>query len=144
VYLAAGIRPKFELAPRDALAQDLPDPSIGKGGFLDIFGRPERQTSCECERRSDVSLVQALNLLNGSAIADAIAAPEGRIAKLMLEGASDSKLVSEIYLAALNRLPEPREADMALTYFAKGGGRAERAQDLMWALLNSNAFLFNR
>ncbi len=145
VHRAAGVRPKLAAVPKESLAQDAPDPSVGKGGFLDVFGRPERQTSCECERRGDVSLVQALNLLNGATIADAIADPEGRIAKLVMAGASDRKLVEEIYLAALNRTPEGNELDLALTYLGKGGtGRAERAQDLMWALLNSNAFLFNR
>jgi hypothetical protein len=143
IHIAAGIRPKLANVPRDSLAQDLPDPSIGRGGFLDIFGRPERQTSCECERRSDVSLVQALNMLNGSTIAEAIADPDGRIAKLVLGGASNRHLVEEIYMAALSRPPEGNELDLALTYIAKGA-RAERAQDLMWALLNSNAFLFNR
>ena len=126
------------------MAQNVPDPTIAHGGFLDIFDRPERQTSCECERRSDVSLAQALNLLNGSTIADAIAAPEGRIAKLVLGGVNNRQLVEEIYLAALSRAPEAAELDYALTYLAKGGARAERAQDLLWALLNSNAFLFNR
>lgn len=145
VHQAAGIKPKLAMVPKESLAQDVPDPSIGKGGFLDVFGRPERQTSCECERRSDVSLVQALNLLNGSTIADAIADPEGRIAKLVLAGKTDRQLVEEIYLAALNRAPEGNELDVALTYLGKSGApRTERAQDLMWALLNSNAFLFNR
>lgn len=145
VHQAAGIKPKLAMVPKESLAQDVPDPSIGKGGFLDVFGRPERQTSCECERRSDVSLVQALNLLNGSTIADAIADPEGRIAKLVLAGRTDRQLVEEIYLAALNRAPEGNELDVALTYLGKSGApRTERAQDLMWALLNSNAFLFNR
>jgi hypothetical protein len=145
VHRATGVRPKLPAVPKDSLAQDVPDPSIAKGGFLDVFGRPERQTSCECERRGDVSLVQALNLLNGATIADAIADPEGRIAKLVLAGANDRKLVEEIYLSALNRSPEGNELDFALTYLGKGGSaRAERAQDLMWALLNSNAFLFNR
>ena len=144
IHIAAGARPKFELVPVNSMAQDVPDPTIAHGGFLDIFGRPERQTSCECERRSDVSLVQALNLLNGSTIADAIAAPEGRITKLVLSGVNNRQLVEEIYLAALSRAPEAAELDYALTYLAKGGARAERAQDLMWALLNSNAFLFNR
>jgi hypothetical protein len=128
VHRATGVRPKLPAVPKDSLAQDVPDPSIAKGGFLDVFGRPERQTSCECERRGDVSLVQALNLLNGATIADAIADPEGRIAKLVLAGANDRKLVEEIYLAALNRSPEGNELDFALTYIGKGGSaRAERA-----------------
>lgn len=148
VHLAAGAKPKIEGVPADSLAQDIPDPTIGKGGFLDVFGRPERQTSCECERRADVSLVQALSLLNGETIAEAIADPEGRIAKLILGGATDRKLIEEIYAATLGRLPDAAELDRSLTYIGKGvsagTGRAERAQDLMWALFNSNAFLFNR
>jgi hypothetical protein len=31
-----------------------------------------------------------------------------------------------------------------LSYLASGPNRAEKAQDLMWALINSNAFLFNQ
>ncbi|MBI1788776.1 MAG: DUF1549 domain-containing protein [Acidobacteria bacterium] len=144
VTVATGSKPFFREAPRDFTAQQLPDPTVGRGGFLDLFGRPERQTSCECERRTDVSLVQALNLLNGATIADAIAAEDGRVSKLLLKGASDRQIIDELYLAALNRPPEPKELDYAQTYLSRGLNRAERAQDLLWALLNSNGFLFNR
>jgi hypothetical protein len=143
IYVATGSKIRFKDLPENARAQDFPDPQVGRGGFLDLFGRPERQTSCECERRSDVSLVQALNLLNGGTIADAIADADGRIAKSVLKGVADRGLIEELYLGALSRLPEPSELDMAQTYLARGP-RAERAQDLLWALLNSNAFLFNR
>jgi hypothetical protein len=144
IYMATGSKPFLRDVPKNLLAEQFPDPTVGKGGFLDLFGRPERQTSCECERRSDVSLVQALNLVNGSTIADAIADEGGRIAKLILAGASERQLVEELYLAALSRPPEPKELDYAQTYLARATNRAERAQDLLWALLNSNAFLFNR
>ena len=144
IYVATGTKPFFKDLPNDFTAEQFPDPSFGKGGFLDLFGRPERQTSCECERRSDVSLVQALNLVNGATIADAIADENGRIAKLVIANATDKQLIDELYLASLGRPPEPRELDYAATYLAKGMNRAERAQDLLWALLNSNAFLFNR
>jgi hypothetical protein len=144
ISIATGTKPRFKEVPADSKAQDFPDPAVGRGGFLDLFGRPERQTSCECERRSDVSLVQALNLLNGSTIADAIGDSEGRIARLILKGASDRQIVEELYMAALSRPPGPSEMDYAQTFLARGSSRAERAQDLMWALLNSNAFLFNR
>ena len=143
IYIATGSKVKFKEIPVESKAQDFPDPHIGKGGFLDLFGRPDRQTSCECERRSDVSLVQALNLLNGSTIADAIADAEGRIAKLLIKGVSDRQLVDDLYVAALDRVPTGAEIDFAQTYLGKGN-RGERAQDLLWALLNSNAFLFNQ
>jgi len=144
LYLATGTKPFVRELPKDFTAEQFPDPSFLKGGFLDLFGRPERQTSCECERRSDVSLVQALNLVNGSTIADAVADENGRVSKLILRNATDREIVDELYMAALGRPPEPRELDYAETYMAKGMNRAERAQDLLWALLNSNAFLFNR
>ena len=144
ISIATGTKPFFKEVPFGFTAQELPDPKIGKGGFLELFGQPDRQTSCECERRTDVSLVQALNLLNGSTIADAISNETGRVSKLILSGATDRKIVEQLYLAALNRPPDPRELDFAQTYLSAGMNRAERAQDLLWALLNSNAFLFNR
>jgi Protein of unknown function (DUF1549)/Protein of unknown function (DUF1553) len=144
ISIATGAKPFFKEVPVGFSAEELPDPKTGKGGFLELFGQPDRQTSCECERRTDVSLVQALNLLNGSTIADAIADEAGRVSKLILSGAGDRQIVEQLYLAALNRPPEPKELDLAQTYLAGGLNRAERAQDLLWALLNSNAFLFNR
>jgi len=144
VNIAAGTKVQLKELPEESKAQDFPDPHVGQGGFLDVFGRPERQTSCECERRSDVSLVQALNLLNGSTIADAIADSRGRVSKLLLGGKTDRQIVEELYLSSLNRMPETAELDYAQTYLGRGGSRAERAQDLLWALLNSNGFLFNR
>jgi hypothetical protein len=144
ISIATGTRPFFKEAPAGFTAEELPDPKVGKGGFLELFGQPDRQTSCECERRTDVSLVQALNLLNGATIADAIADEHGRVSKLILTGAADREIVEQLYLAALDRKPEPKELDLAQTYLGSGMNRAERAQDLLWALLNSNAFLFNR
>jgi Protein of unknown function (DUF1553)/Protein of unknown function (DUF1549) len=144
ISVATGSTLKFKEVPHNFRAQQLPDPTVGMGGFLDLFGRPQRDSACECERRSDVSLSQALNLINGTTVADAIADPEGRIAKWVIDKVPDKKLVEELYLAALGRLPEPKEFDLGLGYLTKSPNRAEKAQDLMWALLNSNAFLFNR
>ena len=78
--LASGTRPRFPEVPEDTKASQLVDPHIGKEGFLDVFGRPPRESSCECERRSDFSLPQALNLVNGKAISEAVADPKERAA----------------------------------------------------------------
>src|SRR6266851_3110056 len=86
IALAAGSRQKFAEVPPDTKAEEFPDPHVGRDGFLDVFGRPARESSCECERRSDISLAQALNLVNGRTIGDAIADPKGRVAKLVLTG----------------------------------------------------------
>ena len=142
VAQATGARPNFPEVPEDTLASQLPDPHVGKEGFLDLFGRPTRETACECERRTELSLPQALNLINGATISEAVADPKGRVAKLVLSGRSDAAMVEELYLAALSRLPSKAESESGLAYLA-GGSRTGRAQDLLWALLNSKAFLYS-
>jgi hypothetical protein len=144
IALAAGSRPKFAEVPPDTKAEEFPDPHVGRDGFLDVFGRPARESSCECERRSDISLPQALNLVNGRTIGDAIADPKGRVAKLVLAGAPDRAIVEELYLASLGRSPTAKEYDTAASFLKPGESRAGWAQDLLWSLVNSKAFLYNR
>lgn len=141
VAMAAGVRPKFPDVPEDTNASQLPDPHVGAEGFLDLFGRPSRESVCECERRTDFSLPQALNLINGKTISDAVADPKGRVARNVLAGMTDSAMVEDLYLSTLTRLPTKAESEQAMKYLA-GGPRATRAQDLLWALLNSKGFLY--
>ncbi len=140
---ATSVRPVFNEVPPDTNAEQLTDPHIGKDGFLDLFGRPPRESSCECERRSDLSLPQALNLVNGKTISDAVSDSNGRVAKLILSGKPDRDVISELYLAALSRVPTAAELASGVKYLESGNGRATRAQDLLWALVNSKAFLYN-
>jgi hypothetical protein len=143
LVLATGAKVVFPEAPPDTRAEQVTDPHVGKDGFLDLFGRPARESSCECERRADLSLPQALNLVNGKTISDAVADEKGRVAKAVLGGRSDRDLVTELYLASLSRLPNAVELESGVKYLQGGGGRAARAQDLLWALVNSKAFLYN-
>jgi hypothetical protein len=81
-------------------------------------------------------------MINGVTVSDAVSSKTGKIAKIVESEKDDLKVVEEIYLACLSRLPSEKEA--AAIDFSKGGSRLEVAQDLGWALLNSPAFLFNR
>lgn len=141
VEAAAGARPNFAEVPEDTNASQVPDPHVGAEGFLDLFGRPTRESACECERRTDFSLPQALNLINGKTISEAVADPKGRVAKNVLAGKTDSAMVEDLYLATLSRLPSKGEAETGAKYLS-GGPRTLRAQDLLWALLNSKGFLY--
>ena len=143
IDVASGRKPKFAGVPAGFRADQLPDSQVG-GSFLDLFGRPPRDTPCECERSSEVSLSQALNLVNGPTIADALIDPDGRIATLMKTNPDDAKIVEEMYLATLSRMPRADELEKAKEYLAKSATKAEGAQDLLWALINSPSFLFNR
>jgi hypothetical protein len=143
VAAATGTRPVFPEMPPDTTASQAPDPHVGREGFLDVFGRPSRESPCECERRSDFSLPQALNLVNGRTISESVADPKGRVARLILSGADDKKVVEELYLASIGRMPTAAEAASGANYMTGAGGRTARAQDLLWALVNSKAFLYN-
>ena len=52
-----------------------------------------------------------LNLINGPVVADALRDPYNRLAKLSSTVKDDAKLVEEIFLAVLNRLPTPNEVE---------------------------------
>jgi hypothetical protein len=143
VAIATGTRPKIAGLPEGMRTVFLADSLADDNPFLKLFGRPKRETACECERTSNLSLAHALSLVNGPVISEAVADPKNRIAELVAKEKDPSRIVDEIYLSTLGRLPtEAEQANMA------GGGASENrladAQDLAWALLNSPAFLFNR
>jgi hypothetical protein len=140
VALVTGHRPKN--LPVGMRAAEAPDAKVAGDDFLTLFGRPKRQSACECERTSNLTLSHAMNLINGSTIGEAVNAPENNIAALVKREADDKKVVEELYFSILNRTPTEKE--MAQADLQAGGNRLEAAQDLAWALLNSPAFLFNR
>jgi hypothetical protein len=144
IHAATGTTPKFAGVPAGFHASQLADTKVAAGEFFSLFGTPPRESPCECERKGEVSLGQTLNLINGPTIAEAIIDPNGRIAQLMKSNPDDRRIVEELYLAVLNRPPRPDEADKIVPQIAAATDKTLGAQDLMWALINSPAFLFNR
>ena len=144
LHQATGSTVQFAGLPAGTKAEELPDAKAAGDGFLDLFGKPVRETPCECERSSTVSLGQALNLINGPTLSDSVSAPTGRIAQLLKANPTDEKVVEEIFLATLSRFPTAKEKQTSLATLHVSANRGEGAEDLMWALLNSPAFLFNR
>jgi hypothetical protein len=142
IMTATGAPTNLPGVPGGFHAQQLPDTSASVA-FLDMFGRAPRESPCECERSSEVSLAQTLTLINGPTISEAIVHSQGIIAKLMAAKAEPKQMVEEIYLSVLNRTPTENETQQAEKYLVANGS-ASGAQDLMWALINSPAFLFNR
>jgi hypothetical protein len=78
-------------------------------GFLDLFGRPPRESACECERSGSMMLGPILNLVNGPVLADAIRDPANRITKLVATEKDDAKIVEELFFAILCRPPTKQE-----------------------------------
>jgi hypothetical protein len=140
--VATGTRIQFNGVPKGMRAVQIPDGMVVGNDFLTLFGRPKRQSACECERTSNLTLSHALSLINGTTIGEALNSPDSRIAKLVNTEKDDRKLIEEIYLSCLSR--PPTEKELKAVEFKQGANRLEVAQDLAWALLNSPAFLFNR
>jgi hypothetical protein len=136
--------PQDQHAPRRAIM--LPDESFASY-FLDVFGRPQRISACECERVNEANLAQALHLLNseemqgklsrGGGRADALANPK--------DTRSDAEKVEELFLWAFARKPTADQLNTALAHLAKHGQNKKVAfENILWALLNTKEFVFNQ
>ncbi|MBM3994683.1 MAG: DUF1553 domain-containing protein [Planctomycetes bacterium] len=98
--------------PRGARAVQTVDSNVKvPGGFLELLGRPPRESACECERQSGMQLGPVLSLLTGPVLNDAINDPNNRIAKIVGAETNDAKVVEELYLAILNRRPTAKEIE---------------------------------
>lgn len=140
VSQVTGVPEEFRGLPRGTRALQLWDnrfPSY----FLEIFGRPERNTPCECGRSNEPTMAQALHLMNAPEIDAKIRHPKGRLAQLLSKNMSREQLVETLCLTTLGRLPNEKEQSTATRLFS-GSPPREAAEDFLWALLNSYDFLF--
>ena len=134
--------PQDKHAPRRAIM--LPDESF-PSYFLDVFGRPQRISACECERVSEANLAQALHLLNSDEIQGKLARPGGRADVLAKDARPDAEKVDEMFLWAFARKPTEEQRQTALAHISKHAANKKIAyENILWALLNTKEFIFNR
>lgn len=104
IMAVTGSRSNFPGVPAGTRAAALPDAGVElPSGFLSTFGRPVRESACECERSSDLQLGPIMALLSGPTLADAIQDPGNALTKLAAEIPDDRTLINEIFLRVLNR-----------------------------------------
>jgi hypothetical protein len=127
-----------------ALGRAVRHPGMPRDGFLRAFGKPDRLLSCECERSTDASLSQSLLLINGADIRQKISASPNRLDSLMIDSAEPMELVRAMYLAVLTRLPQDEEAIVMVDYLVDASDLRGAAEDVLWALLNSQEFSWIR
>jgi len=145
----------FADLPAGTKAIALPDNSYNRASyFLAVFGRPEGDSACECERVQSSNLSQSLHLMNAAEMKGKLAKADGRAARFA-KNAADGENLRELYAAALSRAPRPAELETALAYLRKpredaegkpmeaGLSRKSAYEDLLWALVNTKEFLFN-
>ncbi|MFT7678832.1 MAG: hypothetical protein ACI8QC_002829 [Planctomycetota bacterium] len=110
VHQATGTRANLPGVRKGTRAVQLLDPSTkSPDGFLDLFGRPPRESACECERSGGMSLGQALNLINGPTLGDALRDSTGSIAELLEVERDRGAILEELYLSFLCRYPTAEE-----------------------------------
>lgn len=133
--------------PSGFRAVQMSDGSVGTP-FLELFGRPPRDTAYEGDRDCRTSMRQALFMIS-SAELEAKVARSPRIKQWLAAGRgdaakSDAEIVEEIFLLTLSRLPTAEEKQKAIEHVSKSqGNRSQALRDLMWASLNTKEFLFN-
>ena len=133
----------FTFIPEEHRSVNLADGSI-TSQFLEMFGRPSRDTGLESERTTKATQAQRMHFLNSSHIRNKIEkGPELRnLAKKAKWKKPD--IINQTYLKVLSRYPTDSEMEIAMEYFKTEDMKTYQAtQDLLWALINSKEFLYH-
>ncbi len=140
----------FQFVPPGTKATWMPAPDLkphdrarlGDIEFLKVFGQPERQSVCECDRGDDTSLGQALELLNGGFLHRKLENPSNRFHTALKEGQPHDQIVTDLYFRALARKPTEPERQASLAYIASSEDKSAALEDVCWAIINKDEFLF--
>lgn len=132
----------FTFIPASQRTIALADGSI-TSSFLEMFGRPSRDTGLLSERNTQPTEAQRLFLLNSTDIQKRITQSARLRNAVATAKKNPQMIVRNIYTHILSRPPTQAEIAEALKY-AKDGkmGVKEAAEDLAWALINSKEFLY--
>ena len=143
ISVVSGAPTAFNGLPTGTRAIELPDESVASA-FLDTFGRPKRDTACECERVADASLGQSLTMLNSADVQSKLASPGSRAELLVKDTRPEEAKIEELFWTAFARAPSSGELANAVAHLnAHSDKKREAYEDLLWALINAKEFQFN-
>jgi len=132
----------FTFIPEDSPSIDLADGST-TSQFLEMFGRPARDSGLESERINQISDSQSLHLLNSSHIQKKIENGPTLLEIRRNNRNKGGQLVSLLYLHILSRYPTQDESETIKKYLqADGTDKRQAINDVIWALINSKEFLY--
>ncbi len=131
----------YTVMPENQRAVRLPDGSI-TSSFLELFGRPPRDTGLESERNNRIAAAQRLHLLNSSHVLRKIE-QSPRIQAVLRNNPNPRASVNRLYLLILSRFPAEQEWQVISQHSQSGAVNGRDAVvDLAWALMNSTEFIF--
>lgn len=112
--------------------------------FLALFGKPGRIQTCECERLSETTLAQTMELVSGPLVAELLSRSENRISRSLQSGETTERFVEDLWWRALSRAPSVSETEAMVQHVEAQADRRRGLEDVVWAILNSNEFLLRR
>jgi hypothetical protein len=136
-----GVPEKFLAYYPGVRAVNLADGGV-PSSFLDMYDRPKRDAA-KCERNENVSLRQAMNMMAGDTVNQKIRSDRGNLARMIGDGLTDDQITEHFYLASLSRYQTTSEKEMCRTAIGKASSRRAGLENVVWALLDSNEFLYN-
>jgi len=137
---SSAIPEPFTFIPEDHRSIALSDGSVSSP-FLEMFGRPARDSGLESERNNRPTPAQRLHFLNSTQVQRKI--EQSRMIQFQTQGGKTrQQAASGIYLGILSRFPTEQELKTIETFAAGKTLKREDAVDLAWALLNSAEFLY--
>jgi len=132
----------FTFIPEENRSIELADGSI-TSQFLEMFGRPARDTGLESERNNQPTDAQRLHLLNSSHVQNKIERSTRLNGLIKAAKGNRQTLANMIYLNILSRYPTKTELAAAQRYLqSMGKNLRQGTNDLAWALINTKEFLY--
>ena len=132
----------FTWVPEEHRSIELADGSI-TSQYLEMFGRPSRDTGLWSERNNEPTSEQRLHLLNSTRVQQKIEKSRDLNRMMARFRGKPDRLIETIYLRTLSRPPTTDETTRAQRYMQESKLGPKRAtQDLAWALTNSKEFLY--
>jgi len=130
----------FTLTPPTMRSIALFDGSI-TSAFLELFGRPPRDTGYESERNNQISAAQRLYLLNSSHIQRKLQSSP-RLRALVPHCRSPEQVATQLYPLILSRFPHRQEMEAIARHARRVPNLRELVIDVAWALINTAEFLY--
>jgi len=127
IYIATGATEKLPGVPAGFRASQLPDAGISVP-FLEDFGKPVRESACECERSSGMVFGPILKLINGPTVADALADTASELNQLAAKPIDDAALIEEVFVRFLARKPTAGELKLGAEALKAAAADHEKAR----------------